>query len=41
MSEELEKADNADAVVYTPLDPEDGIILEWWGRAEGIDDERQ
>lgn len=21
-------------------DPEDGIVLEWWGRAEGLSDEQ-
>lgn len=25
---------------YNSYDPDDGIVLEWWGRAEGISDEQ-
>lgn len=25
---------------YNSYDPEEGIVLEWWGRAEGISDEQ-
>lgn len=37
---EAEFRKEIDSVEYNSWNPDDGIVLEWWGRAEGISDEQ-
>ena len=36
--EEKEKAD--EEIIYGSWSPDDGVVLEWMGRAEGLSDEQ-
>ncbi len=45
MSEEKESKEDKsknkeDEIIYGSWSPDDGIVLEWMGRAEGISDEQ-
>lgn len=43
MSEEKEKKNEEqkdDDVIYGSWSPDDGVVLEWMGRAEGLSDEQ-
>lgn len=37
---DTEKKDNYDEIIYGSWSPDDGIVLEWMGRAEGLSDEQ-
>lgn len=40
-SEEKEKPETAaDEIIYGSWSPDDGVVLEWMGRAEGLSDEQ-
>lgn len=41
MADEMEFTKNEEEPIKgCAWDPEDGIVLEWWGRAEGLSDEQ-
>ncbi len=42
MGEEKEVKDNVDdaEIIYGSWSPDDGVVLEWMGRAEGLSDEQ-
>ena len=35
-----EKEERPDEIIYGSWSPDDGIVLEWMGRAEGLADEQ-
>ncbi len=39
MNEENEKEEECE-IIYGSWSPDDGIVLEWMGRAEGLSDEQ-
>lgn len=39
-SDTEKKDDDDDEIIYGSWSPDDGIVLEWMGRAEGLSDEQ-
>ena len=39
-NEDRKKKKEDEEIIYGSLSPDDGIVLEWMGRAEGISDEQ-
>lgn len=35
-----EKEERTDEIIYGSWSPDDGVVLEWMGRAEGLSDEQ-
>lgn len=35
-----EKEERNDEIIYGSWSPDDGVVLEWMGRAEGLSDEQ-